>query len=158
MKRKLICTMLAVCVLGMIGCGADETRKAAEQGDAEAQVALGTLCLHSDISDWPEAAVWYRKAADQGNAEGQYRLALMLLRGNGVRQDAAEAAKWLLEAAEQDNPDAQFTLGQVYAGEWEAEYDEGKGVPPNPAEAEKWYRKAADQGNSDAQEALDNLK
>ena len=49
-----------------------ETRKAAEQGIAEAQSNLGLM--YSDglgvKQDYTEAAKWFRKAAEQGLANG----------------------------------------------------------------------------------------
>ncbi len=158
MKRTLICGMVAACVLGMVGCGGEDYLEAAQQGDVDAQVALGHEYRQGDMSDWDEGVKWYRKAAAQGNEEAQYYLGLMILRGTGTRQNPTEAVTWLLKAAEQGNVEAQVTLGQVYAGEYATEYNEaGTDVTPDPAESEKWYRKAADQGNSQAQEALDSL-
>lgn len=49
----------------------------AEEGDAEAQVAVGDRFLHgaSDVKpDREQAEAWYRRAADQGNAQAQERL------------------------------------------------------------------------------------
>jgi TPR repeat protein len=51
-------------------------RKAAEQGDPDAQVALGSLYdTGLDVPpDHAQAASWYRKAAEQGDAKGQCEL------------------------------------------------------------------------------------
>lgn len=157
MKHTLTSALIAACILGVVGCGSDKTREAAELGDADAQVALGHEYRQGSISDWREGVIWFRKAADQGHEEGQCNLGLMILRGTGVRQDSTEAARWLVKAAEQGNADAQFTLGQIYDGEWASENNEaGTDVAPDPSVAEKWYRMAADQGHADAKEALDN--
>jgi TPR repeat protein len=52
-------------------------RKAAEQGEADAQFALGRCYEEGKgvLADYEEAMKWYRKAADQGHAdaERQYR-------------------------------------------------------------------------------------
>ena len=160
MKHVLRCTILAACVLGMVGCGGDKrTIEAAEAGDVDAQLALGHKYRQGDISDWDEGVKWFRKAAEQGNAEAQYNLGLMIIRGTGARQDGTEAVNWLLKAAEQGNADAQFLLGQVYDGGWAGDnYEPGTEPTPDPVAAKKWYGKAAEQGNSEAQAALDDLK
>ena len=48
-------------------------RKAAEQGDADAQSSLGYMYRKGQgvTQDDAEAVNWTRKAADQGNAEAQ---------------------------------------------------------------------------------------
>ena len=51
-------------------------RPLADQGEAEAQFALGLLYYRGlGVTRDPAAAVsWYRKAADQGYAKAQFRL------------------------------------------------------------------------------------
>src|SRR5438309_9048594 len=51
-------------------------RKAAEQGHADAQFALGACYANGRGvgKDEVEAGKWYRKAAEQGHAEAQCRL------------------------------------------------------------------------------------
>ena len=60
-------------------------RKAADQGNAEAQNNLGVMCEsgHGVPQDYAQAVVWYRKAADQGFAPAQYNLGVMLLKRPG---------------------------------------------------------------------------
>ena len=50
-----------------------QIRKAADQGDANAQRELGNiyLCGEGVPKDYVEAVKWYRKAADQGDAMAQ---------------------------------------------------------------------------------------
>jgi TPR repeat protein len=86
-------------------------RKAADQGDAEAQDALGDL-YDSDqggLQDYEQAAFWYRKAADQGYADAQWSLGGLYLDGQGVPRDYAEAYFWydLAAAGEQDASDSK---------------------------------------------------
>jgi hypothetical protein len=82
-------------------------RKAAEQGSAEAQVALGnmhyrcgreigSLCASATpvYPDYAEAVKWYRKAAEQGDSWGQIYLGRMYVAGQGVPQDYVLAHKW----------------------------------------------------------------
>src|SRR5574344_3165387 len=70
--------------------------KAAEQGEAGAQVALGFRYIIGDgvAEDAAEAVKWYSKAAAQGNAEGQARLGACYSNGWGVEKNLAEAVKW----------------------------------------------------------------
>ncbi len=127
-------------------------RKAAEQGDADAQNNLGD-CYKNGWGvpqDYSEAVKWYRKAAEQGNVFAQYNLGVCYKNGRGVPLDYSEAVKWYRKAAEQGYAVAQYSLGFYY------EY--GRGVPQDYSEAVKWYRKAAEQGNEYAKERLQKLK
>jgi hypothetical protein len=112
-------------------------RKAAEQGDADAQSTLGFLYDKGGgvPQDYAQAAFWYRKAAEQGDAEAQDALGDLYRDGHGVPQDYTQAAAWYRKAAEQGNADAQFSLGFLY--------DKGQGVSQACAEAYFWYALAA---------------
>ena len=72
-------------------------RKAAEQGNAGAQYALGVMYdLGRGIArDYSQAVLWYRSAAEQGNASAQFNLGLSYRDGQGVAQDDVEALVWL---------------------------------------------------------------
>ena len=146
-------------------------RKAAEQGHAEAQYALGS-CYQRSIVDVPlqrlgnvmsnfftgnplslerninnvMAVRWYRKAAQQMHVRARYELGKMYECGNGVTQDFAEAAKWYLKAAMAGNSDAQFDVGNLF--------DLGRGVPRDHTEAFKWFSKSAEQGRNQAQHSI----
>ena len=63
--------------------------KAAEQGDANAQVMLGAMYDFGEgvRQDYAEAGKWYRKAAEQGYAFAQCNLGWMYNFGKGVQQD-----------------------------------------------------------------------
>lgn len=56
--------------------GAKWSRKAAEQGHADAQLALGLTGLGVP-QDYAEAVKWYRLAAEQGDAAAQSNLGFM---------------------------------------------------------------------------------
>ena len=120
-------------------------RKAADQGDADAQNNLGNMYDfgHGVPQDYAQALQWYRKAADQGNAYGLFNLGAMYDSGQGVPQDYAQALQWYRKAADQGDADAQFNLGTMY--------EHGHGVPQDYAQAVQWYRKVADQGYADGQ-------
>ena len=120
-------------------------RKAAEQGVAIAQAALGSMYKNGDgvPKDAAQAVTWNRKAAEQGYAAAQSSLGFMYLQGTGVRKNAAEAAAWIRKAADQGDADAQHNLGLMY--------QKGEGVPRDAVQALYWYRKAAEQGDANAQ-------
>ena len=111
-------------------------RKRAEQGDADAQLALGFMYFdgQSVPQDKAEAVKWFRKAAEQGNAVAQSNMGFAHSSGEGVPQDEAEAAQWFRKAAEQGETYAQSNLGAMYA--------RGEGVPQDYTEALKWASKA----------------
>jgi TPR repeat protein len=87
-------------------------RRAADQGNAEAQMDLGKAYYygHGVTLNHKEAVKWYRLAADQGNADGQMLLAFMYSKGEGVAKDYREAINWYRLSADQGNADAQFFL------------------------------------------------
>jgi TPR repeat protein len=120
-------------------------RKAADQGNADAQFKLGTMYDSGQgvPRDYAEATKWFRKAAEQGAVAAQYNLGLMYSSGQGVPQDFIEAAKWYGKAAEQGHPEAQFNLGVCC--------EDGRGVLQDYLEAAKWYGRAAGQGLPAAQ-------
>ena len=122
-----------------------EMARRAEQGDVEAQFALGAMYNYGKgvPKDYQLAVKWYKLAAEQGDAESQNLLGLMYDLGNGVPQDYQLAIKWFRRAAEQGFADAQFNLGVMY--------DLGDGVPQDDQEAVKWYRLAANQGQAKSQ-------
>jgi len=80
---------------------ADVNLKAAQRGDANAQVYLG-YAYHGGqgvAMDKAEAAKWYRRAADQGNADGQRALGYFYHDGVSMGKDEIEAfAYWTLAA------------------------------------------------------------
>lgn len=162
----------------------DEVRKAAEQGDAEAQFKLGKMFRGIDSA---EAAKWYRKAAEQGHAKAQCWLGECIFNKDS-EEAMREAVKWFLKSAEQGDAEAQYNLGDSYfngngvekdvnkalkwfrkAAEHENEehgvellaqtrlgqmYDRGDGVAQDYTEAAKWLRKAAERGFAKAQSSL----
>ena len=76
MKKNLGLLIALVVCLGSgsaFGAGAEDYRKAAEQGDAKSQYELGKCYdLGRGAEQDPLKAVeWYRKSAEQGNAMGQ---------------------------------------------------------------------------------------
>lgn len=115
-------------------------RKAADQGNAVAQIALGTLYREGTGVDQnsTEGFKWYEKAANQGDAIAQLIVGLMYQDGDGVSQDSKEAIKWFEKAANQGLDRALFYLGYMYS------YDEH--TPKNYHEAVKWFTLSAEKG------------
>ena len=113
-------------------------RKAAEQGQADAQHNLGAMHGNGKgVKQSPaEAARLYRKAAEQGHAGTQYNLGVAYANGRGVEQDHTTAVRWYRKAAEQGDADAQQNLGVMY--------ENGEAVKRDHAEAVLWFQKAAE--------------
>ena len=124
-------------------------RKAADQGNAQAQCSLGYMYNtgRGVAQDYAEAVRWYRNAADQGDAIAQYNLGVMYDNGTGVNQNYAEAVNWFRKAANQGNANAQCHLGSMYYN--------GTGVDKDLAKAREWWEKAAAQGNPTAKSNLE---
>ena len=123
-------------------------RAKAENGEAKAQYALGTMYEMGEVVPHcaAEALKWYQKAAFQGIAEAQLTLGLKYLSGEGVMQNDSEALLWFRKAAEQGHPEAQHHLGNLYR--------DGRGTTRDLLQACKWYRKAAERGHSGAMKNL----
>ena len=119
-------------------------RKAAEQGDAKAQCALGRRYYRGEgvPKSATQAAIWYRKAAEQGRETAQNILGHMYEIGNGVPKDAGQAAIWYRKAALWGLTDAQYNLASLYY--------KGEGVPLNLVQSYAWSSLAAGRGHEDA--------
>ena len=133
-------------------------RKAADQGHAAAQNALGWMYKSGKgVSvDKKQAAYWFRKAAVQGHAVAQYGLGSIYgelqLGGSGsiayhYIEDREQAIYWYRKAADQGLAPAQVELGVIY----DLIY------PKDEEQAVYWYRKAAAQGDAKAQKMLSLL-
>jgi hypothetical protein len=153
---------------------------AAEQGDPEAQVAIGHLYERAECIS--TAAEWYAKAAKQGNVDAQVRLAWFYFDGKGVSRDRAHAFDLFRCAAGQRDFRAQFQLAWMYENgvgtdrnpqvarelnskveetadadrlcELASMYSRGSGVERSEQKAAKLYRKAAELGDRFAQYLL----
>ena len=108
-------------------------RKAAEQGNAEAQSRLGYMYGEGEgvAKDDAEAVKWNRKAAEQGDYSSQDAVGNSYFDGKGVPQDYVEAAKWYRLSAEQGYTGSMSQLGMLYS--------EGKGVPQDFVQAYLWF-------------------
>ena len=78
--------------------------------------------------------------------EALFQQARSLLRGEGVKKDAAEAFKYMQAAADLGHADAMGGLGYFYS--------QGIGVPKDPEKALEWFRKGAEKGSAKSQHNL----
>lgn len=127
-------------------------RMAANQGDVDAMVHLGTM-YYSGVEeygirkDFNKAFHYYSRAANFGNdAEAQLYLAYMYLRGEGTEQDLEKAFEWTEKSAKRGFAQAQNELGRAYE---QMKQDYNKAI--------EWYQKAAAQGYQEAQQNLNRL-
>lgn len=113
-------------------------RKAAEQGNADAQYNLGKSYSKGEgvKKDAAEAVKLYRKAAEQGDDKAQNNLGCLYSIGEGVVKNEIESYKWYLLAAtqgkelskknmslhERELSSGQRAEGQRLAQEWEARH------------------------------------
>ncbi|MFM9272022.1 tetratricopeptide repeat protein [Halomonas elongata] len=118
----------------------DEQLPLAEEGDAEAMLAL--YYIYGALDDSDEGNEWLEKAAEAGNPEAQDRLAKMIRDGYGFywsdesRLEAAE--KLARQAAKQGHVPAMRTLSSMLEEQGEEE------------ESWEWEVKASDAGLLDA--------
>lgn len=122
---------------------------AAEQGDVEAQIALGRIYLRGVPAvpqDVTRARDWFMRAEPSRHPSAAYFLGVMSQNGQGVKADPAEAARWLTIAAQEGSPDAMFLLANAYRA--------GAGVPKSDAKAIALYERAGQMEHAAALQAL----
>jgi len=135
-----LAALLAGCTPGS-GPGAlpalSELKRHAEQGDQQAQLALGRRYRDGigTPRDYAEAVKWYRRCADAGNAAGMDNVGFMHLRGWGVPQDSNIAVAYFKAGAAGNNAQAIFNLGKCYFS--------GLGVEQDYSRAIEAWRRAA---------------
>lgn len=126
-------------------------RRAAEQGFADAFVAIGVMYQNGNgvSKDYTAAMELYHKGAKLGNADAEVNIGFLYRSGLGVRQDYAMAISWYFKAAKRVNADAQLNVGYMYRN--------GFGVPQDFSKAMEWYLKAAEQGHAIAQANIGSM-
>jgi TPR repeat protein len=127
-------------------------KTAAEQGDPQAQSALGDAYADDQNGHQPdmaEAKKWYQMAAAQGEADAAYALGGMYDSGAGVAQDYAQAANWYRQAAAGGHAGAEYVLGSYS--------EHGTAMQQDDAGAARWYQQAACQGDASAAQALSDF-
>jgi TPR repeat protein len=123
--------------------------KAAEQGNVEAEVALGRIYFkgHPAIpKDTARARGWFVRAADARHPSAAYFLGVMSQSGDGAAADPAEAARWFEIAANAGSSQAMFLLGNAYRA--------GAGVAQNNKKAIELYERAGEMEHPAALQAL----
>lgn len=122
-------------------------RKAAEQGNAEAQVGLAEELSWDRSVEGEDAGVyWDLKAAEQGNAKAQFSLAQIYHRGGrSIKnlKDMDKALAYYNQSAEGGYVMAYMLLAHIY--------EEGDEVPQSDVTAANWFRKAAEAGDASGQ-------
>ena len=149
MKKYLSIILLVLVSIPVQSNEFTEMLELAEQGNAEAQAALGKRYYNGEgvIEDATKGFQWSMKAANQGNVRGQYNVGFGYLSGSGTNYDSEKGIFWFEKAANKDLVLAQMALANFYL--------EGRIVNKNRSEAVKWLRKAAAAGEADAQSMLD---
>ena len=137
-------------------------RRAANDGEATAQVWLADMCLDElRIMSPPDPKIvalavdWLEVAAYRGFSVAQVRLGDLCREGKFVRFSRFNAVDWYLRSADQGNAEAQRKLGEVYHEMYH--YHRDPDSEPNLKFLElagDWYVKAADQGDTRAQAEL----
>lgn len=149
------------------GTSLADITKAAENGDAQAQLKLGKMYRYGNGTsrNAEEAVKWLRKSAEQGNIEAMSQLYRAGLYPNGPdtpflpdgrpsptseKQDAnnplsvdkSEAMSWLKKAADKGDSNSLFFLGHQHE------------MAKDMQQARTWYEKAASKGHADAEFSL----
>lgn len=161
----LLCCLLASCI--MDDSSTDRTkpvvpyeessvsipdlRKAAEQGNPDAQNRLGMLYSEGRgvSQDYIQAKQWFDKAAEKGHPGAQVNLGTLYFHGNGAPESEQMALSWFRRAAAQGDALAFAKLGLMY--------EQGRGVPQDFIQAHMWYNLSAAHGEKRAIERRDAL-
>ncbi len=144
--------------------------KAADQGDATAQLLLGLAYFSGNgvKKDGAEATKWCRKAADQGEPRAEYVLASAYEAGIGVPKDAAQALDWYRKALAHGYEQAKADIARLESSSGQGGSSAGQSQDAtltairdavakkdcSPVMSE--LRKLGEAGNSEAQIDLSN--
>lgn len=131
-------------------------RKAAQNGHAWAQVAIGHLHAigRGTTRSQTKAREWFSKATSQRkDMDVLAQVAELYYHGFGEGYqwfwaDGAEAARLATIAAANENAEGQYRLAEMHVHGWD--------VPKDMEKAKELYTKAADQGHEMAYEMLDH--
>lgn len=124
-------------------------QQAANMGDKQAQLKLGTIYLTGDDTKQGInlSEKWLTKASQQGNPNAKHLLGLVHLNDKpNLDINYPLAEKWLLASAKQNYIPAQQLLAHAYY--------QGSFGERNFTQAKYWFQKAAIQGNIEAKEML----
>lgn len=123
--------------------------KAAQKGNAEAQLRLGELYAEGEglEQDEEQAVFWFEQAAAQDDDEAQLALGIHYQESLG---DNVTALGWFEKSAEQGNADAQYHMGLLLLGE--------PGVTRQPARAWMFLSLSAEENVDEAADAKEVLE
>lgn len=133
----------------------------AQQGDREAQCALGLWFARMDIAgqrvtaipglaNYKKAIRWLSLAADQGLVDAWYALSRIYLKPECSQRSLTDAQRYLEKAAQAGHGLAQLELGSAA---WRTRRNDEW----NDVRAACWLQKAAAQGIGEAQRLLDKI-
>ncbi|MEI6536060.1 MAG: Sel1-like repeat-containing protein kinase family protein, partial [Verrucomicrobiaceae bacterium] len=127
------------------------TEKAAQKGNTEAMIALGSLLLRADSGNVDEHAafVWFDKALVAGDKAAIVPLAGCYLQGWGTKPDFSQAVNLLTKAVSEGDKAAGDLLGVCYLG--------GLGVTRDEARAFQLFTEARKAGVASASGNLGNM-
>lgn len=117
--------------------------QAADAGDTKAMKSLAQLYTSGD--DWNNAVAssfWFEKAAAKGDVTSMAIFGEMLLRGEGIKQDAPRGLDYLNKAANSGSGEALLALGRAHI--------DGVGVPRNVPKGMEFIRQAEAKGEPGA--------
>ena len=128
----------------LLSLAVEQTRKAAEGGDAQSQYLLGVAYLEGNgvRQNAKESFRWFSMAAEQGLADAQYQTAAFLHTGTGCTLDKAASAAMWLRASEQNHAPSMCCYGLARF--------RGDGVEQNKREGFEYLRNAAKLGEANA--------
>ena len=88
----------------------------ADQGDPNAQYALGIMHLKKEAQKPEDAAAFHYlvEAANKQHVALMFNLGVAYWKGRGVARQPEKALNWWEVAAERDDAGAQFNLGLAY--------------------------------------------
>ena len=114
-------------------------RKAAEQGQVDAQVFLGEMYREEKrVKDLRKSFWWLNEAAKKGDARAQYVLGFLYYIGKSIEKNHKKSFEWYSKSAEQGVEEAQYMLGLAY--------EHGEGVEVNIKKAFENYTQSANKG------------
>ncbi|MDG2297155.1 MAG: tetratricopeptide repeat protein [Gammaproteobacteria bacterium] len=119
----------------------------AEQGDPQAQTALGMMLsgiTHGDFrKNYKQSFYWVKQAAEQGYGKAELAIAEMYMNGVVIPMNAKKAKVWYEKAAAKENLDGVNGLAR--------QYRYGTGVRKDYEKAFQYYQQAALEGHTRSQ-------
>jgi len=126
-------------------------KKAAQQGDVDAQLSLVYIYRNiEDVKDNKEAHKIFLQLARTGNLYAQKTLGYSYLKGERAPQDYKQAMYWFEKAQGQGDAYSCGAIGWMYAS--------GQGVEKNLKQALYWFKKGVDRNDTYSKEEIVGLE